>query len=249
MSNNKRKVESFEIPQPEGYVLDARLRSIESDLRKAKQSNIRDWLGTLGPYVTGVAVVAMGWLINDSVTHALQREQLDLDYITEMRDLIKDYDEAKGTNQTSYTVALAMFGAHAIPPLLKRLEISDLAGSAEDGLRIIGSEHPDRACPVFSNVISDQARRFRWQTHKAMIEIIGQSSCVDAIDDLKRYLTDLNNLGASDQEMSEFATNRYSEDPGFDAADVEALQERINKALEILSAIEHDRRPWWHWWG
>lgn len=216
--------------------VEQRVAAVEARLDKLKGSGLREWMQTLGPYLGGLVVLLVGFWIKDSVTIALQREQLDLNYVQQMRDLIKAFDEAD-TQSTAdaNAVGLAMYGKYAILPLVERLEgggdVVPLA--AQRGLRMVGTEHAVEACPKFRAVINDRARRFKWQTHKTLIKVIGQSECADARADLQTYGAALAKLGSDDQRLQAFA-QRYSVDDGFDAESVAALTREIERALAIL---------------
>src|SRR4030095_12593964 len=104
-------------------------------------SGVRDWLQTPGPYIGGLVVLLVGFWIKDSVTLALQREQLNLAYAQQMRDLVKDFDESSTpTDADRNAIGLAMFGKYAIVPLLERLESGGdvLPLAAQRGLRLVG---------------------------------------------------------------------------------------------------------------
>lgn len=237
MTDVEQRVAAVEMRLESALALDARLKSIESEVRKLRSSGLREWIQTLAPYISGVLVIFFGWWIKDSVTFAMQREQLDLEYVKQMRDLIKDFDEASTqTAADANAVGLAMYGKHAIMPLVERLEGGDIAPlAAERGLRLVGSEHAEASCPKFLEVINDRARRFKWQTHKALIRVIGQSACGNAGSDLQNYRTALQQLSADENGLSTFA-QRYSQKEGFDAESVAALVREIDRALEILSS-------------
>lgn len=216
--------------------VEQRVAAVEARLDKLKGSGLREWLQTLGPYLGGLVVLLVGFWIKDSVTIALQREQLDLNYVQQMRDLIKAFDEADTQSAAdANAVGLAMFGKYAILPLVERLEgggdVVPLA--AQRGLRMVGTEHAEEACPKFRAVINDRARRFKWQTHKTLIKVIGQSECADARGDLQTYRAAVAQLGSDDQRLRAFA-QRYSVDDGFDAESVAALTREIERALAIL---------------
>jgi hypothetical protein len=219
------------------FALDARLKSLEGDVRKLRSSSIRDWLQTLGPYVAGLIVLLVGYAIKDSVTLALQREQLDLEYVKQMRDLMKDFDEAQTqTAANANAVGLAMYGKFAIVPLVERLEEGDLANlAAERGLRLVGSNDPVAACPKFVQVIADRSRRYSWQTHKTLIKVIGQSACTDARPALEKYSADLTALDTDGKRIAAFG-QLYSEPDGFDIESISSLKTELTNALQILSA-------------
>lgn len=238
MSELEQRVATVETRLESAFALDTRLRSIEADLRKAKGSSLRDWVQTLGPYFAGIVVALIGFALKDSVTLALQREQLDLEYVKQMRDLIRDFDEADTQAAAdANAVGLAMYGRHAIIPLVERLEGGDVARiAAERGLRLVGNLDPANACPRFQAVVDDRARRFGWQTQKTMIRVIGQSGCLETRESLRRHRAELAALGSSTAALESYA-RRYSSARGFDAESVAGLIRQIDQSLEILDSM------------
>jgi hypothetical protein len=236
MPDVEPRIAALEAKVESAFAIDSRLKSLEGEVRRLKGgSSIRDWLQTLGPYVAGLVVLFVGYWIKDSVALALQREQLDLQYVMQMRDLIKDFDQAQDQQTANAdAVALSMYGKHAIIPLVERLEGGDVAAlAAERGLRLVGSNDPEIACPRFVAVINDRSRRYKWQTHKTMIKVIGQSACVEARADLQQYRKVLTALGGNAADVAKFA-RRYSEVEAFDIESASSLTQDIDNALEIL---------------
>jgi hypothetical protein len=236
MSDVEPRVAALEARVENAFALDSRLKSLEGELGKLKKSSsLRDWLGTLGPYIGGLIALFITYVIKDSVTFALQREQLDLEYVKQMRDLIKDFDEADGAaTANADAVGLAMFGKHAIIPLVERLEAGDVIKLAsERGLRLVGSNDPAAACPKFAAVINDKSRRYKWQTHQTMIKVIGQSACVETRPVLARYREELEKLN-TDTAIAAFA-RRYSVAADFDIESIKGLKTELDTCLDILS--------------
>lgn len=237
MTDTEQQIAGLEARVENVFAIDARLKSLEGDVRKLKGSSLRDWLQTLGPYISGVIVLLVGFWIKDSVTLALQREQLDLEYVKQMRDLIKDFKEAN-TQPTAdaNAIGLAMFGKYAIIPLVERLEGGDIATlAAEKGLLIVGNNDSAGACPKFAAIATDKSRRFTWKVHRTIIGVMGQSACLQEIATLKTYKTQLALLGTDEAKLAQFA-RRYSQTQGFDAESVATLTKQIDQALEILKA-------------
>jgi hypothetical protein len=241
MTDVEQRVAAVEARLESAFALDARLKTIEGDLRKVKGgSGVRDWLQTLGPYAGGLVVLLVGFWIKDSVTLALEREKLNLAYAQQMPALIKAFDESDTQPVADLNaVALAMYGKYSISPLLERLELGGdvLPMAAQRGLRIVGFQDSVEACPTFRRVINDRTRRFKWQTHKTLIRIIGQSECADARADLESYRGALRQLGSDDAKLQAFA-QRYSTADGFDAETVAALTSEIDRALAIIRQVK-----------
>jgi hypothetical protein len=238
MPDLEQRLAAVETRLENAFALDARLKAVESGIGKRSGSTLRDWLQTLGPYAAGLIVLLVGYWIKDSVALALQREQLDLAYVTQMRDLIRDFDSASTQSAAdANAIGLAMYGRHAIIPLVERLEGGDVAPlAAERGLRLVGNLDPALACPPFTAIVTDQARRFKWQTHKTMIRVIGQSSCVDSRTILREYHSGLQALGNDPAAIARYA-RRYSEVASFDPESIAALTAQIEQSLEILDSM------------
>jgi hypothetical protein len=237
MTDVEQRVAAVEARLENAFALDARLKGVEGDLRKLKSSSLRDWLQTLGPYIGGLVVLLVGFWIKDSVTIALQREQLDLNYVQQMRDLIKDFAQSQDeTVATANAIGLAMYGEYAVFPLVERLEDGGdvIPAAAERGLRLIGTEHAPQACLKFRRVINDRTHRFRWQTHKTLIKVIGQSECTDGRADLENYRAALKQLATAESRTA--FSRRYSVQAGFDGDSVKQLVRELDAALEILSS-------------
>lgn len=238
MAESDTRIAMLEAKLENALAIDARLEKLESQLGTLQGgSSVRDWLQTLGPYLAGLVVLFVGYSIKDSVELALNRERLDLQYVVEMRDLIKDFDQAQDQQTADAdAVGLAMYGKHAIIPLVERLEAGDVASiAAERGLRLIGGNDRESACPAFMAVINDRTRRYTWQTHKTMIKVIGQCGCPEAGRQLQSYRANLVAAKGDPVAMSVFA-RRYSQADAFDVESVASLGGEIEIALEILAA-------------
>lgn len=237
MSNAEQRIGQLEARLEGAFAIDGRLKSLESQVSALKKSSISDWLRGLGPFASSIALLFVGYWINDSVKHALDRETLDLAYVTQMRDLIKEFDSS--TTQAAANanaIALAMYGRHAIIPLIERLNGGDLANiAAEKGLLLVGSNDSVVTCPKFTAIINDKARRFPWQTHKTIIRVLGQSECTKSVPDLNAYRALLSQLGTDISAIANFS-HRYSEPSGFNGESATGLRDEIDIALEILNA-------------
>jgi hypothetical protein len=237
MSSPEQRIGQLEARLEGAFAIDGRLKALESEVSGLKKSSVSDWLRALGPFASSLALLFVGYWINDSVKQALDRETLDLAYVTQMRDLIKDFDVS--TTQAAAdanAIGLAMYGRHAIIPLVERLNGGDIAPlAAEKGLLLVGSNDPVVACPKFTAIINDKARRFPWQTHKTIIRVMGQSECAKSIPDLIAYRALIKQLGTDPTAINKFGL-RYSDPSGFNGDSAEGLGNELDKSLEILNA-------------
>jgi hypothetical protein len=233
-------------------LLDARLKAVEDSVKKINpnpKSSLKDWIQTLSPLVTALVIFGIGFVLKDSVTQALARETLDLTYVTNVRDLIKGFDTAQEqTTADSNAIALAMYGKVAIVPLIERLQGGDVAQlAAERGLRIIGDSSPAAACAAFIRILRDPARQYSWQTHEAVIRLVGFSECVPYMSVLEQYLVDAR--AVTDPERLTSFTHRFSNANAFDRSNIDELRQYVEDALVILNASREranaGEKPWW----
>jgi hypothetical protein len=219
--------------------LEGRLRELDSKIAelKPKERDIWDKVQILGPYLSGLLVLAVGYWINDSVTHALEREKLDLQYAEQIRNLVQEFDKANTLPAAeANAIGLAMFGRYAIPPLVQRLNAGDVASTAaETGLRMIGANFSADACPRFAGILRDHARLYPWLTHLAMVRVMGQSHCTRQLQVLQQYSTALSHVTADPSSLAAFAA-RYSTPKDFDFGSVQTLQSELKGAVDILTA-------------
>lgn len=232
--------------------LDARLKAIEDSVRKFNpnpKSSLRDWFQTLSPFLTAIAVLVIGFVLKDSVVQALEREKLDLTYVTNVRDLIKGFDTAQEQSSAdANAIALAMYGRFAIVPLIERLQGGDVAQpAAERGLRIVGASDPAATCSALTKILLDPARQYTWQTHKVVIRLIGVSECVPSLGVLDPYLAQVRTLG-DPTRLAVFA-RRFSNSDAFDAENVDSLKKQTEDATAILNVsrtrAENGEPAWW----
>jgi hypothetical protein len=238
MTDSNQRIANLEARVEGALAIDARFKALDSEVSELKKAGPRNWLQALAPFATSLALLLIGYWINDSVKAALEREQLDLDYVKDMRDLIKDFDES--TTQPvadANAIGLAMYGKHAIIPLVERLEAGDVANlAAEKGLLLVGSNDSTAACPKFAAVINDKARRFPWQTHKTILKVMGQSGCVKTTHDITAYENELSRLATDPQALARFS-QRYSNPAGFDGESVASLRKEAAVTLDILNSL------------
>jgi len=233
------------------FALDARLKAIEDSIRKMNpKSSVRDWIQTLSPFVIAITVFVIGFIFKDSVVQALEREKLDLSYVTNVRQLIQDLDKAEDQSSAdSNAIALAMFGKFSIVPLVDRLHLGDGVThlAAERGLRVTGTANPVAACSAFTKILRDSAHQYAWQTHTAVVRLMGVSDCVPSLPVLEAYLAELEAL--QDEAQIVKFSKRYSDGEAFDGESIDSIIVDLRGAIAILN-LSRDRtdrgeEPWW----
>jgi len=173
--------------------LEHRLATAEKELDKLK-TKPRDRLEILQifmPIIAGVLLAAVGYFLTGSVNNAINRQQLQLSQVAEMRDLILDLGAPGATRESVEATALTLsaFGEHAIPPLLNMLQSggSNSYLAAREGLRAVGLTDQEAVCGQLQRVIENRTRLFTWETHRAAIELTGELGCRTSLPLLEDY--------------------------------------------------------------
>ena len=152
---------------------ETRLTRLEDDVKKLKPKGKDGWekLQAVTPLIAGVVLAFVSYLLTGSVNNAIQRQQLQLSNVKEMRDLLAQLDTADAAAAESAAFTLSAFGRPAVPPLMAAL----LAGgevrapAAERSLRAIGMNEPAAVCGPIRRVIDNRTGRFSWLAHLSSI--------------------------------------------------------------------------------
>lgn len=230
---------------------ESRLAALERQLAQfTHKSTLRDWLQTLGPYLGGIIVLIVGFWLKDSVTLALQREQLNLEYVKQMRDLILDFDAA--TEQAAAdanAVGLAMYGRHAVAPLIERLRGGDVAKlAAARGLHLAATNDPVGVCPRITHTLVAPAGQLTWQNGKTLVRVIAAADCVESRAALERELARVLAIQQDPGELAAFAS-RYSNAGSVDSEATDSLAAELRGAIDRLALHrdepEEQNSAWW----
>ena len=95
---------------------EARLSRIEDGLKKLQPKQKDGWekLQALTPLVSGILVAVVGYFLTGSVNNAIQRQQLQLSNVKEMRELLAQLNTADSTLADSAAFTLSAFGRPAV---------------------------------------------------------------------------------------------------------------------------------------
>ena len=216
---------------------EARLEAVEAAAAvRTTKKDVWDILQSIGTVFSGLVVFGVGWWLNDTVSHALEQKKLDLEYVTEMRDLLIGFGKSDTPPEVAdaNAVALASFGEPAVDPLISRLasglDVSALA--AQKGLRVLGFSHRDAVCARLKDVLVDRARNFTWLTHEYVIQLMADVNCAANVQTLVAYQASL--------AGPDFAS-RLSESMPVDGEAVQKLRTDLTNTLRIICTTT-DRR-------
>jgi hypothetical protein len=206
-----------------------------------KPPSIWDRLNTLGPIITPIIVLVIGYWLKDSVDNAIKRQELQLSNVKEMREELAAIQKADVTPEAVQASAftLAAFGQHAVPPLLTVLSSGDeiRRPAAERALRAVGLTDPEAVCGPIARVIDNRTGRFNWLTLQSAIRLAGDLTCTNARPALERQnllLRDIN--GASD--LPKLTSHDYVDpDPPLDLDAVKQLKAEVTRALTIVKSL------------
>ena len=215
---------------------EARLGRLEEGLKKLQPKQKDPWekLQAVTPLVSGILVALVGYLLTGSVNNAIQRQQLQLSNVKEMRELLAQLNTADSNQAEAAAFTLSAFGRPAVPALVAAL----LAGgevrapAAERALRAIGLNEPVAVCGPARKVLDNDTGRVSWVAHLAAIRLLGDLECRDARASVEAYLRALDQV-KSPNDVSGFAA-RVDSDPPLDLAAVGQLQTEAARTLRIL---------------
>lgn len=226
------------LTQAADYALDSetRLRKLEEDVKKLQTKKKDGWekLQAAGPIIGGVLVALVTYFLTGSVTNAIQRQQLQLSNVKEMRDLLAQLDMAEAGQADSAAFTLSAFGPPAVPALMAALVSGGevRAPAAERALLQIGLSTPEPVCSSARRVIDSRGVRFTWLAHLAVIRLLGQLECRDARMAVEAYARALEPI-RSDKDIVNFAS-RVDPELAVNLESINQLRDATKRTLELL---------------
>ncbi len=218
---------------------EARLRRLEDELKKLQPKRKDFWeklqaSSSLSSLISALLVVIVGYYLTGSVNNAIQRQQLQLSNVKEMRDLLAELDTADINQANAAAFTLSAFGRPAVPALMAALlSGGDVrAPAAERALRAIGLNDSEAVCGPARKVLDNRSGRFTWLAHLAAIRLLGDLECRGARVSVEAYAQALGQV-RSPADVSAFAP-RYSPDLQVDGDAVGQLRTETERTLTIL---------------
>ncbi len=215
-------------------VREARLAKIEADLKalKPRQKDLWEKLQVLIPLASAVLVAVVGYFLTGSVNNAIQRQQLQLSNVKEMRDLLVQITSSDQAQAEAAAFTLAAFGRPAAPPLMAALVAGgEVRGpAAETALRAIGLNDPDAVCGPARRIVDNRTGRFSWLAHIAAMRLLGDLDCREALPSVEAYARAL----ADDSSDLERFARHFSSEPPPDGDAAQQLKDQTEQTLRML---------------
>jgi hypothetical protein len=213
--------------------------------RKDRWEKAQVVLSALSPLLTGLALAFVGFLLNGTITNALAQRKLELDNVTQMRDLLVRIRVGKGDGQPlsreemdANAMALAAFGPYSVPPLIQLLQTGgDVASEAADkGIKSLLLTYPKETCEQLGRALANRTQAFSWQTHLRILRLMGSLDCKGQVTVLRSYRALL--AAAGDRA----GLKRYQEsvDPAAERDSVDQLKGELERTLTF---VERPKEP------
>ena len=215
---------------------EVRLHQLEQRLETLQPKRKDGWekLEALTPLISGIVVAVVGYFLTGSVNNAIQRQELQLSNVKEMRDLLAQLNTADRDQAEAAAFTLSAFGRPAVAPLMAAL----LAGgevrapAAERALRAVGLTEATAVCEAAAKVLENRGARVSWVAHLSAIRLLGDLECRDARRSVEAYAQTLDAIKTPD-DVSGFAS-RLDPDPPLDFAAIEQLKAEAERTVRIL---------------
>jgi len=163
-----------------GAELSSRVTELETAFAKLKQaspSSWQRWLEVSSKLLLPLLLFLLVLIFKDSVQQALESRRLEVSSAQAIEHLLQTLHAAKTELGRAHAAALTLsaYGEAAIMPLVGALEHSspNTETAVKQGLFVIGLSYPDAVTQSLGTVLSKREGQFRWQTHQAAIEILG----------------------------------------------------------------------------
>lgn len=215
---------------------EARLNRIEQDVKNLRPKTKDRWekAQALMPLVSGILVAVVGYFLTGSVNAAIQRQQLQLANVKEMRELLIQLNNGNTEQAEATGFALSAFGRPAVPALIAVLAAGGevRAPAAERALRIIGLSDPDGVCPPLRRVLDNHSASYAWTAHLAAVRLAGDLECRQVGASLDGLHSRLEKVQRPDNLGS--LAGWVASDPMLDLQAVDSLKKELSRTRRII---------------
>lgn len=174
--------------------IESRLVKLEDTVTALQNKPSFSWSQGIEIFSKILVPLLLFWLaftFKDSVQYALEYKRFEVQSAESIEKLLLTLNKSDvGKNEASAAaVTLSAYGDTTIIPLVTILENGspNAQNASKRGLFVIGLTHPNVVSEKLLTILSKQQGQFRWQTHKAIIEILGKIAHPDAKQGLLDY--------------------------------------------------------------
>jgi hypothetical protein len=198
------------------------------------------------PFAQSLVILLVGWWIKDGVSLALQKRQLDLANVREMRELLLELSKPS-QDLVAYRAtasALAPFGSYAIVPLILVIQDGEANQSlaAETGLRIIAIRDPEIVTAELIKILNNRSRLYGWRAHLSAVRLLGELGAGRARHACESYWRALGGEAATDSTRALQCTSLVREDAAPTADQVMEVVLAVKGSLANLRSASGGRR-------
>jgi hypothetical protein len=195
----------------------------------------------ISPLLQGLILAILAYILTGRVTNAIDREQLNLSGVNDIRELLVRLQGSKpeeGPDRQAAAVTLAAYGRFAVAPLIHALDTAqregrlDTAQATERALAMNGWSDPAPVCAALGRVISDPARSFHAETHRSAINVLARAHCVDQLPAVKTFAAQL--AGGTPAAALPRLQQIVDPDTPANSTNVEKLRSDLTRTISIL---------------
>jgi hypothetical protein len=216
---------------------DARLSRLEEAVKKLQPKKKDGWekLQAAAPLISGLLVVIFGFILTGSVNNAIQRQQLQLSNVKEMRELLAQLSSADEDVADSAAFTLSAFGRPAVPALMSALAAGGdvRAPAAEQALRAIGLGDPVAVCEPTRKLLDSRSGLVSWIAYLSALRLLADVECGGARASVQAFATALERTSQKPDDPGASGW-RVAPSPPLDPILLGQLQKELARTLKVL---------------
>jgi hypothetical protein len=221
--------------------LAGRIEALESGAQKARAKSpvgrAIAWMGPALPsMISSIVLLALGFMVKDSVDLAIRRQQLQMSFAKDAQEQLKlmAARDSAVTQVEQAAVLVASFGPSSVLPLVNELRHGgNRALGAETGLQLVAIMDPETVCPMLARVLANPARLLGWEEHMRIARVLGAGQCVKVLPLLRRHEAAIAEASAGKPEAARKLVR--------DAPDAEQLDTWRKSVAEVAALLAAEK--------
>jgi hypothetical protein len=215
---------------------EARLGQLEQAVKRLQPKTKDPWekLQAVSPLISGLLVVIVGYFLTGSVNNAIQRQQLQLSNVKEMRELIVQLNSNGCGEAQSAALTLSAFGRPAVPPLVSVLVSGgdECASAAEQALRGIGLGDPGAVCEPARKLLDSRSGLVSWVACLSVIRLLGDMECTGVRPSVEAFARAVE--AAGQKPGSTPPAWRVAPSPALDPIVLGLMKKELERTLKVI---------------